>query len=66
MATGEGRRGCRVGELKVELVLVVPLRGKNGARHQGRAGVKGSVKTTNWWRRLTGVAGFEENTAAAV
>ena len=26
MATGDGRRGGRVGELKVELVLVVPLR----------------------------------------
>ena len=33
---GDGRRGGRVGELKVELVLVVPLWGeKNGARHEG-------------------------------
>ena len=35
MATGDGRRGGRVGELKVELVLVVPLWGTNGARHEG-------------------------------
>ena len=42
MATGDGRRGGRVGELKVELVLVVPLRKKNqegtcaGALGQGK------------------------------
>ena len=64
MATGDGRRGGRVGELKVELVLVVPLRKEIEERVRRVPRGEEKREETKWAARTHRGGRKRRNTAA--